>query len=1259
MFKAIIVLYLSAAFAAQDSKEALPVPRVLLLSQWSEFFPSEQVRLRCDVNGGDWTVTWYRNKQKIDTADTSVILSEESRNLTLNAKAQTQSGLYSCKGFHKTNASHSTQDSNTVSVTVHGEKLKPALIVSGSVQNIFVRESITFRCLINVSSSWEYVWYLNDNLVHKSSEDMYTVQSAEDANNGNYQCKVQRRGVSVSTDSNTVNIKVSDVPMPRVKLLSPWPDVIEKEQVLLRCETVEPGWSFTWFRDGEQLTESPSIKVSGDGGARLTMSSVSTNLQGLYTCKAHHDTKHVSSGHSQQLRITIHDTPTPTLSRNPPLNRMYVGETVSFTCAVYISSGWTYKWYRDDSEISGAEPTPTLSIRLGLSDAGKYSCKALRGNGSETHSSDKLTQAVDGVPVPSVKLLSPWLDVFVNETVTLDCEAGSTDWSFSWLKDGQPLSEDGSLTIKEQGANLHIESASVSHMGAYSCKAHHKTRAVHSEPSQTLDVKVYENTPQPTLSHTDPKYNPMYMGETVHFACSVAVASGWKFKWFKDESEINFNESSISIQLGLSDGGKYSCKGTRGGRTTTDSSNKISLTVLETPIPQLKALTPWLDVFPSETVELGCGASSTPSDWTYEWQKDEQAMSRNSNSVSSDSDGATLTIDSAASSHRGQYKCRATLKSRQVNTSFSAGLTLHVYDQKPQPILTQDPNYSILFHQEPLSLQCHINISNGWEFVWYKNNKQLQFNQDKYEVTSPDATHSGSYTCEVRRGKSRIFSSDRSQDKNVEIKEDVHKPVLSQVPDVDKVYVGEQLTLRCNLDMSTDWEYHWYKGEQITDSSVSSIVVNATHPHSEIYSCEAKRRKTLFKIKSQPKVINITAIPTPSVKNVTQWLDVFPGETVLLSCGMKAEASDWLYNWSKNGEPIKYEESVKTDQDGTILTIISSVSHTGEYSCMAQHRDRPVFSNYSSGIRLQVYDTKPSVQLVQDPEVIVFHTEDSVFFSCGVNVSSGWEYSWYKYDHQLASGPNYTIGHLYTSHRGEYKCRAKRGQGETVFHTDHSWSVTVNVNERPSASQLLLTGWSEVFSTDSLVLKCQAENTENNDWRFKWFKAGEEVTQSLSETHVITPQNDPDQSEYMCQGIRTGRPSYTKRSEPLKTKNLLLKRRVLLSISGCLVFGICAVFLGCIVLRVCRKPVVDQEKPEEADLFLTMAELAKHAPNPLAEYVTDEDIKDIAKEPTETDENGTICSESTPLPLTSKEDEATPSQSNNTSGNGEMVSFKQ
>lgn len=1256
LFKSIILLYLCAAFAAQDPGEERPVPVVHLQSHWSEVYPSEQVKLRCDLNDEAWGVTWSKDQQEIQTASMSVTLTEESRVLTVKAESQTQSGKYSCRGVHKTNTSLSTEESNALPITVHGQKLTPALRVSGSTQDIFVGESVTFRCSVNITSGGEYHWFLNDYHVHKSFEDEYKVLSAEETNNGNYQCKVQRGGVSVSTDSNTVSIKVSDVPRPTVKLLSPWLDVIEKEQVLLQCETVGPDWSFTWFREGEIITDSPHGRMSGDGGARLTLPSVSQSVQGLYTCSAHHNTKHVKSGQSKPLKITVHDTPTPTLSKSPHLKKMYEGDTATFTCAVDVSTNWTYTWYKDDAETS--HTGPTLSIRLGQSDAGKYSCRAHR-HGVETHTSDKMTLAVDGVPVPSVILLSSWPDVFVNEMVNLTCQSDSTEWTFSWLKSGQPVSADASVSITDQGANLHIMSASRNHMGHYTCKAHHKTRDVHSEPSLPLDLTVYENTPKPTLSQIDPEFNPMYVGETARFDCRVGLGAGWKFMWFKDGSKTHFTEPRISLPLSLSDSGKYACKGTRGGRTTTGSSDEISLTVLEAPAPQLKALTPWQDVFPSETVELGCRASSAPSDWTYEWYKDEKKIPRNSNSVTLDSDGANLTISSAASSHRGQYKCEATLKSRRVITSSSNGLTLKVYDKKPQPVLIQDLDYSILFPKEPLSLRCHINISDGWKFMWYKDKEPLpELNLDEYKVTSPDTTHTGSYTCEARRGERHIFSSDLSEEKNVEIREDIPEPVLSRTPDVDKVYVGEQLVLKCDLDVSADWEYYWYRGGQMMDQNVSSIVINATHPHSEAYRCKAKRRTTLFETMSQPKVFHVFAIPTPSVKSEYEWQDVFPGETVMLRCGMETEASDWSYTWNKDTRLIQSEESVRSDGDGTVLTIISSGSHAGEYSCMATHKNRPVFSNFSSEIGLQVYDAKPSVQLVQDPEISVFHTEDSVFFHCGVNVSSGWEYSWHKNEVHLASGPNYTIGHLDTPHSGQYRCRARRGQGETVFYTESSRSLSMEVHERPSATIVLLTGWSEVFSTDSLWLKCEAQDSEN-DWEFKWFKAGKEIPEALSNTHEITPQNDPDQSKYTCQGVRSGRPAYTKRSEALETKNLLLKRRVLLSISGCLVFGICAVFFGCILLRVFRKKAADQEKPEEADLFLTMAELAKHAPNPLAEYVTDEDIKDIAKEPTEKDENGTLCSESTPLPLTSKDDEATPSQSNNTSGNGEMVSFKQ
>ncbi|XP_033825187.2 hemicentin-1 [Periophthalmus magnuspinnatus] len=1044
------------------------------------------------------------------------------------------------------------------------------------------------------------------------------------------------------------------LPVPNMHLQSSWFEVFPDELVKLRCNINSKDWTITWYKDEQEVQPSDSSVILSEDSQSLTLNAVAQSQSGKYSCKGNSKTNaSVSTARSNALQITVHDTPTLTLSKNPTPNSMYVGETVIFTCDVPRLVGWTYKWYKDDADIG--RTGPTLTIVLELSNGGNYSCKALREDRVVPLSSKKITQAVNDIPVPEVKLRSSWTDVFKNEKVILGCETGSTDWRFLWFRNGQPLTGDDSLKITgEEGSTLQIVSASLSHMGPYTCKAQHKSRTVNSTLSQPLVILVYETTPKPKLTK-EQQYNPMYVGETVQFICSVDVASGWRFKFFKDEREITVSDSSISIQLSLSDDGKYSCKGMRGEHTNTDSSDEITVTVLEVPLPKVTPLTSWRDVFPTETVELGCEASSAPQDWTYQWQKDDK-MDHQISSVSFDSDGAKLSISSASASHQGNYRCKATLKSRSIITSFSARHTLSVYDQKPQPTLVQDPDYSILFPREPMRFHCHINVSSGWSFVWYQNNKELQPRQGTYEVTSPDTTHSGSYTCKGKRGKTHSFSTPISQVKQVEIRKDIPAPVLSQQPDVDKVYLGELVMFKCNLNISSDWEYHWLKnGQPLSVFSNAYTIGSATHQQSGDYKCKAKRRKTLFETESLPKVINISDIPIPSVNNLTSWLDVFPTETVKLHCGMQNGASDWIYTWSKDGQPIKHEDNMKIDKNGSLLTILSSVSHTGEYSCMAKHRKRPVSSTYSSGIRLEVYVAKPSVELVQDPDFTIFYTEDPVTFSCGVNVSSGWEYLWFKDNHIISqSAPSHTIAHAYTSHTGGYSCMAKRGKGGTVFQTDNSRSVKIEVKERPSASIELLTGWSEVFSTDSLVLKCETE--DSHDWNFEWFKGGKKIEQLLSEMHTITPQNDPDQSEYMCQGNRTGRPSYTKRSEPLKTNNLLLKRRVLLSISGCLVFGLCAVFLGCIVLKVCHKPAVDQEKPEEVDLFLTRAELSKHAPNPLIEYVTDEDLKEIAKD---ADEKGTISCESTLLPITSKEDEATPSESNITTGNGEMVSFKQ
>lgn len=112
----------------------------------------------------------------------------------------------------------------------------------------------------------------------------------------------------------------------------------------------------------------------------------------------------------------------------------------------------------------------------------------------------------------------------------------------------------------------------------------------------------------------------------------------------------------------------------------------------EIPVPSLKLITPWFDVFPNESVTFNCGMDGS-ADWKYMWFKDGKLVQED-NTASFDSDAASLSISSASASHQGQYSCSGKLKSRTVSSVFSEGLTLDVYGEDFFPY---DPTTNHLF----------------------------------------------------------------------------------------------------------------------------------------------------------------------------------------------------------------------------------------------------------------------------------------------------------------------------------------------------------------------------------------------------------------------------------------------------------------------------------------------------------------------------------------------------------------------------------
>ena len=244
-------------------------------------------------------------------------------------------------------------------------------------------------------------------------------------------------------------------------------------------------------------------------------------------------------------------------------------------------------------------------------------------------------------------------------------------------------------------------------------------------------------------------------------------------------------------------------------------------------------------------------------------------------------------------------------------------------------------------------------------------------------------------------------------------------------------------------------------------------------------------------------------------------------------------------------------------------------------------------------------DTKPRVTLMQEPEYHVMYTWDSVSFRCHINVSSGWEYLWYKDGTPLPlqSGHNYNISSVVTKDTGSYTCQVKRGVG-VIWQLDQSQAVQLNILGKVFLTSTFLlflcTCW--MCSSHSLLLllqnalrliyscwqtgprcspltawcsgvRCRKATTsgtthgntadlfpkyiyccvdsylsENSCRKFNIhlnrYREGKLIDLPTSEKHLVTPQNDPGQSLYTCRGNLTGQPSYSKFSDSFKTKNL-------------------------------------------------------------------------------------------------------------------------
>ncbi|XP_043080654.1 Fc receptor-like protein 3 isoform X2 [Puntigrus tetrazona] len=500
--------------------------------------------------------------------------------------------------------------------------------------------------------------------------------------------------------------------------------------------------------------------------------------------------------------------------------------------------------------------------------------------------------------------------------------------------------------------------------------------------------------------------------------------------------------------------------------------------------------------------------------------------------------------------------------------------------QISKPKITVNPDHGVLYNTESVTLSCEISEGPpGLQYDWYKDSKDLGQHQRSITVNE-----NGKYEC---KGKRRETRSEKSDVYTLTLK-DPPKAQLTVNPEWTEYFVTEKINLRCKIeDGSSGWIFEWIK-DSWTSEKDDVQTLNVKHSDSGEYSCRGKlSNRQVTTQQSNTFQLKVKEMPQSQVQS--DWTEAFPGEKVTLKCKMQDALKNCNYMWFKG--QTKIVSSGETNIKGNSLTLSVQSSHDGEYVCQAELHHRKVTTEKSAPHSLKVHGSKPTLHLQQDPSYSEIYTGEQVKLTCNIQEqTSQWEYQWKK-DSTQENSHIYIIPSAELSHDGSYTCQV--GRRGTTF----SQSIKLTIRARPPALLSLETELGDIM-TGYMTLRCNVSDGRN--WNYTWFMDGQQLNAS-SDVLRVTGNEENIRREFKCKGINTVRPLYSALSDGFIANNIIFKRKILLAISGCLVCCIVILIIGCIILKVTRKPEVKETAQE--DLFFSMTDFKNQTASPMKEYM--------------------------------------------------------
>ncbi|CAL8103250.1 unnamed protein product [Calicophoron daubneyi] len=917
------------------------------------------------------------------------------------------------------------------------------------------------------------------------SPDGYTltIYSVNDMITGSFTCTASNAH-SVATKEFQVSVKTPPV------ISKDGPSEFELGQgevSLLSClvGVSQPQAKITWYKNGQPLTAIPGRIEFLDNGQTLEVRGKTEEDSGSYECRAENE----AGFDSRFYQVTVLVPPTVTNRAEETRHLAKPGERVELICGMtgYPEPTLTWMWNKKPLNVKdtleggaasnlgielmrkGPEETDLLIHEMNPLLQGNYTCVGTNKGGKT-----ELTYEVLILEKPTIEGFNEKAVVFVNNTITLTCEAtGSPPPKITWLFKGRPLNPESRPGYRLVGPkNLMLLSATPQQGGEYSCVAENEAGAAMA----TTVLTVFEPTDARQMAQ-NLTVKTSQVGGNITFTCVMSSNPPAQIKWLKDEKDIysvlpqaRFHISSDGSTLTLfdvrlEDQGEFKCLAVN---IPGSWNYRYTLEVTSSPgILRGSSTSSNIDVNEGQDLRLQCLATANPEP-VYQWLKDEVPLTIHTLAITSDlrdtdliktnttaissrfaihDNGRMLMVRNIQANEHGTYTCIASNSVGEDRLDISVTVS-----SAPKFTDGKDHESPIFLRGKPNDIWCnvtgHPEPEVRWEYdlpVTGPGDRNLEERYSRHQLHLPNVDYGviTRFTC-IAKNKAgeirRIFDPVL-----------VYPPVITgpEGENPRPVLVDSSTRLSCDWEAAPRAKVEWLKDGELIEplrfprANVSSgesqlFLNNVQISDAGNYKCVVSndygiaKRQWLVQVMSPPSI----RFSSPEGEH-----SVSLGSGLALFCVATGHPPPKI-TWTRDGKPVDPSRySISEDQVHLRLSKIEE-NDGGRYACQ-------LTSDYGQASR--TFDVKITYGPRLDSEGQLQYSLErtvggSALLECLVSGNPRPKITWTKdgvpldqlpYRYRLINQDRQLeIIAMQPSDAGRYRCIAQNPHGQLEINTD-------------------------------------------------------------------------------------------------------------------------------------------------------------------------------------------------------------------------------